>query len=165
MRDVSRINAHNIGLLVGSSNGGTITNCHSTGSIKINGNARNVGGLVGSAENTQISGCTSDVEIEIGGDGENVGGLVGKHNVSVETLLVEINELAIKTNLIAGELTQVTNGVAALRAEFDKPKPQKSILDKIMGTLCNTFISAGAKVAFEELWKHYDKLLMLLQIT
>lgn len=55
----------NIGLLVGSLNGGTIENCHASGKIIVNGEAGGVSaaGLVGSMSNGEIKNSTSNAEI------------------------------------------------------------------------------------------------------
>jgi hypothetical protein len=57
---------NSIGLLVGTSKGGKIENCHASGKIKISGKEKNsnIGGIVGYAENTQIKDCYSEVTIE-----------------------------------------------------------------------------------------------------
>ncbi len=72
-----------LGILVGY-NQGTITNCHSTGSVAGGVNSENLGGLVGDNFKGRISNCYSTGSVEAYGDFSwYFGGLVGSNDGTI----------------------------------------------------------------------------------
>ena len=55
-----------IGLLIGKSKGGRVSNCSAEGKIMFHGKPEdiNIGGLIGDIENTEVTDSTANVEIE-----------------------------------------------------------------------------------------------------
>lgn len=65
MQNDEKAKGPSIGGLVGEMRGGTIVDCHASGTIKVNGHNVAAGGLVGRSDGGTITNCTSDVQIEV----------------------------------------------------------------------------------------------------
>ncbi len=74
LENVQVLGRESVGGLVGSSNGGTVSGCYSTGSVS---GRESVGGLVGSSNGGTVSGCYSTGSVS---GSDDVGGLVGSSN-------------------------------------------------------------------------------------
>ena len=82
----SATSGSSIGTLVGYKNGGTVTNCHASGTVNVSSTTTTlVGGLVGfnSAGAISNSYASTNVSNTTDGGDKNSGGLVGRNNSSI----------------------------------------------------------------------------------
>ena len=96
VRNCSIVTYHNIGAIVGLSEG-TIENCHVGSDVTLSGHL-NVGGIAGRSIGATIKGCTSAATIKgitnSGSNADNLGGIVGANHIS-----------SLTDNLFTGAIT------------------------------------------------------------
>ncbi len=112
-----------VGSVVGSMNGGTLTNVHSTASIDVKSNF--VGGLVGCLESNKtgaLTNCSFTGSVE--GD-KHIGGLVGFANTGAKLTITEGNNSAavstkVKDSNVGGLVGYVQQSTATITGSVNK---------------------------------------------